>query len=58
MTEKDDQRAKINRDIAQYLASGKSIDAIDQAVSQASRQPAKRTRNEQIDYLKRTTRAT
>lgn len=54
MNEKDRDRITINQQVAEYLASGKTIETVDHTQNHSYRQPAKRKRRDQIEYRKRT----
>jgi len=56
-TQKDQIRAEISRQIAEFLASGKNIDQVDYTANHYHQQPIKRSRREQIDYAKRMRRS-
>ena len=53
MNTNEQNRIKIQSDVAKYLASGGTIDRVDHTANHGYRQPKKRNRKEQIAYRKR-----
>jgi len=51
--EKTEQRQEISQHVNEYLAKGGQINALDQNDSASKHLPLRRTKREQIDYVKR-----
>ena len=51
--EKERHRIEIQKQIAKFIADGGRIDRVDHTANHSHAQPTKRSRRDQVDYLKR-----